>query len=229
MDESLYDIKGSELDIDWIDIEFSSIMCELDALRRHLTLIEDEILEISREAKNRKKRSIQKIRKENLDPVECDIECGQIEFDHHQMITIDLPRLLRGSFVVILFAAFEATNEEIMRFVKEQRNSSKVKEGRKQMSDIFKDCKNESPDGVDNLEVLKYVRDAYAHSNGRFEAVNMKTQRKIDEYLEKDIGIQIVSGFIVISKTLLQSLFDSVVNSIECQIKTTKERYETDS
>ena len=63
--------------------------------------------------------------------------------------------------------------------------------------------------------MLSELRNAIAHTNGRVDLLKKSSQEKIQEWEKKNIGIEVISGYITVSSDFLHEVFRHVRGSLE--------------
>jgi hypothetical protein len=167
---------GEEIIIDERDFLFLELDHEFWALGVHLDALEEQIL-LWQQHKPEGSRP---------PPMEGSIEYEHVMAEwaeHHATVEYVMPRLLRSSFVVLLWAAYEAAVYEIATFLR--RRGQLVPDFRGGLTVRSRDYFGKilgltlhSGDGLERLQVLEAVRHAIAHCNGRLTEVEKKKRDK---------------------------------------------------
>jgi hypothetical protein len=215
---------GEEIIIDERDFLFLELDHEFWALGVHLDALEEQIL-LWQQHKPEGSRP---------PPMEGSIEYEHVMAEwaeHHATVEYVMPRLLRSSFVVLLWAAYEAAVIEIARFLRRR--------GQLEMADLRGDFTARSNkyygkvlglplhsgDGLERLRVLEAVRHAIAHCNGRLTEVEKTKRDKIRSWMKKYPGISEERGCIMLSQGFVRQAFSDVARELERLIAIAKTTY----
>ena len=187
-----------------IDIRLIEVERELSILGEHLELIEEQIKRSTdlaiceREARER----------ELENDVEADeSDWGELHNEYRNYIEVTLPRILRNPLLVTLFAVYESAVKDIARFMKKEDDPSLddakgdfLEHAKKYYKHVLHFELSGDNERWKRLKMLSTLRNAIAHTNGRWEAIDKKTRCKIMKYkvVNKDYG------FILVSKPFLR-------------------------
>ena len=213
------------------DFRLGEVLGELDTLKRHLELIEEEI---KRGEEVAKAELYANVRKLCLDEKDAERYYDEKAEEHHYyeeyyyQIEFVLPRVLRGSFPVALFAVYETAVTEVASHIQKKRG------GQISLDDIKGDLLNRAKKYYKNvlqfelssnnkrwerLTVLAELRNAIAHTNGRLDMIEKNKREKI----LKIHGVKEELGFVIISETFLRETFALVKDDLEDLVARYKE------
>ena len=149
------------------------------------------------------------------------------EYDHQ--IDFVIPYMLRGPFLISMWAAYELAVGEISELVRKKQGQGTS------LADMnargFPGCAKEyyrqmipfplytSTQLWERLTLLYALRNAMAHANGRLDLVNTaryKSQaRQIQDAISKNkVGVKDYSGFIIVSGEFLRETFKIVKDEL---------------
>ncbi len=212
------EIKGMSILVDFRLLEVSM---ELDTLEKYLELIEEEIKRGQEAAKEELEA---KTRELSLDEVEWDI----LRQDYRHQVEFVRPRILRGPFLVTLFAVYETSVTEVASRIQKKRS------GQISLDDIKGDLLNRAQKYYkhvlqfelssnnkrwERLTVLADLRNAIAHTNGRLDMIEEKKREKI----LKINGVEDKLGFVIVSGAFLRETFTLVKDDLEDLVARYKE------
>ena len=196
-----------------LDFRFVENYYELDALGDYLNVLEDQLSLIITKEQERIKADILK-NKKKLDEVELSLMHQEL----NNLIYELLPRFFRSPFLVTLYAIAESAIIEVADYLQNQKNKSlSIKDIR---GDNFIDQTKKYFDHVlefklfsdasiiDRLEMLRILRNAVAHGNGRFERIKNKDDvKKIKQWKKDNIGISLLGDSIIFSNVFLSETY----------------------
>ena len=156
------------------DVRFFMVPTELSLLNTHLKLIEDTIEQGRKSATDNLQTQVQK-----LNPADShfDAERSFLFQEYDFMINCAYPRMLRGPFLISMFAIYESTVEEASRIIRNRRAGTirlkDIKGGfLEQSKKYFEDVPQFELYTCDSrwqrLKHLSKLRNAVAHGNDRF-------------------------------------------------------------
>lgn len=206
---------GEEIIIDERDFLFLELDHEFWALGVHLDALEEQILFWQQHTPEGSRPP----------PMEGSIECEDVMAEwaeHHAKVEYVMPRLLRSSFVVLLWAAYEAAINEIAKFLRSRRQPGMADYGRgaftRRSSDYFGKVLGltlHAGGGLERMQVLEAVRHAIAHCNGRLTEVEKKKRDRIHSWMKKDGGISVERGCIMLSQGFVREAYSDVGSEVE--------------
>ncbi len=203
-----------------IDFRLLDVSLELSALEDHLELIENQIQSL----RTSEKIALDSlVRSQNSSPD--DFEWDEAYRDYYHKVESLLPRLFRGPFFVSLYAVYEAVVTEVARLIQrtlEQplslndiRDSDFLDRAKKYYRHVlrFELCGDNTT--WQQIIVLSELRNAMAHTNGRWEMLGEATKDRIKKWKKTHTGLEIVEGYIIADSAFLRKTFGIVRSSLD--------------
>ena len=191
---------------------------ELEALEEHLQLIENQMERIERTERNKTETSI---RKEGLCPEDPEWHIAWQQYDYR----IDsLPIFFRGTFLVVLYAAYESIVTEIAHSIQVKQSQKKkindlrgdfLERAKKYYKHILKFDLYSDEKVWQQVKMLSTLRNAFAHANGRLDMLNERSSQIIQKWAEKNLGISTYYGYIICEVNIVADMFGAVRSSLE--------------
>ena len=156
--------------------------------------------------------------------------------EHLETVDYVLPRLLLTSFVVVLWAVYEAAVKELAECL------GCISGQHLKISDLFGDFTKKSRNyfehilGIDlyssyevreRLERIEMVRHAIAHANGRLTEVRPDNRKKLNMWIKEDRGISEERGCLMLSKDFVRQGYADVNREIERLIALAKPKIDS--
>ena len=211
-------MKKIEIDFSESDFRLLDASIELDALEEHLQLIERQMEYIERTERNKTETYI---RKEDLCPDDPEWHIAWQKYDYR----IDqLPRFFRGTFLVVLYAAYESIVTEIARLIQDKQSQKKKindlkgdfsERAKKYYKHILKFDLYSKEKVWQQVKMLSTLRNAFAHANGRLDMLNEKTRNSIQNWAQQKRGISTDDGYIICEANTVADIFGAVRDSLE--------------
>ena len=211
------------------DFRLGEVSEELYTLEKHLELIEEEIKRGEEAAKAEldvKVRPLyQNDRELSLD--EKDEEHGY-RGEYYYQIDFVLPRILRGPFLVALFAVYETAVTEVASHIQKKSGGQislddikgdLLSRAKKYYKHVLQFELSSNKKSWERLTVLADLRNAIAHTNGRIDRIRVGTREKI---LKID-GVEDELGFVTVSGAFLRETFTLVKDDLEDLVARYKE------
>ena len=200
------------------DYGLDDIRVELFALEDFLALVEKQIDSLRQTAEVVLDADISRQR---LSPDDGEWLLARSEYDEH--VEVFRPRFFRGPFLVALYAVHEAAVTEIAGLMQKKQGRNESLDGRRDFLGHAKRYFEQTlhfelcPDNTawERLKMLSELRNAIAHTNGRVDLLKKSSQEKIQEWEKKNIGIEVISGYITVSSDFLHEVFRHVRGSLE--------------
>lgn len=160
--------------------------------------------------------------------LKADLAAAHTDWDEAQMHLQELdllvehafPRAFRGGFIGILWGTFEAGVAEIARGLASHRDLPiKLRELRgndfidltsKYFDAILHLPLFEQPQDLAAISDLLKVRNGFAHGNGRLAALNEQTFRAVESVAQKNVGVSVDWGNIVLNAAFCETSFKAV-------------------
>lgn len=202
-----------------LDFRFVESYYELDALGEFLNVIENQLENVINQEKKRVESEILS-KKKDLD----EVELANIQQEFNDRVYELLPRFFRSPFLVTLWAISESAIIEVADYIQKQKNlplSMRDIRGNNfldQANKYFKyilefELFNEVV--YDRLEMLRILRNAIAHCNGRLEAIkNKEDLNKLKKWNKEEIGITLLINSIIFSESFLRETYEIVSTAI---------------
>jgi hypothetical protein len=210
-----------------IDFRLVDITMELQALEDHIHLIEMQISDLSKS----KQLELDKYLAQGKWTPE-DFEWDEAKHEYYDMVEFLLPRFFWGSFIVSLYAVYEAAVTEIARLI--QGNKAEIlamndlkgnfleRAGKYYKSVLnFELCNNDET--WERIKVLVELRNAIAHANGRIDILKTGTQQKIKNWTKTKMGISLWNNYFLVSAGFSKETFRLVRSSLEDLVRRYKE------
>lgn len=181
-------------------LRLSRVSVEVSILNEHLELIEEQIKRGEKEAKCKLDTEIRGLTPDDED------SWSRPHDEYDYQVEVTLPRILRNPFLVSLFAVYESAVTTIAELVQEEkgqkiaiddlRGRGFLNRSKRYYRHILQFDLSTDNERWKRLMVLSDLRNAIAHSNGRYEAISKELRRRIKQqgFLDKDTGFIIVPG-----------------------------------
>lgn len=183
-----------------VDLRLSDVEFELWALEEHLAALEESVTFLKAQDRIRTEA---RLREQGLADDEGEIQIALQE--HDQRVNHVLPRYLRGSFLVALWAVFEAAVRDIADHLRHQKSrefrlgdlhGNILDSGQKYFKHVLERELLPGTETAERLTRALILRNAYAHANGRLDAVYERDLPKIKKWIEGNVGVSEDHGFI---------------------------------
>ena len=126
-----------------------------------------------------------------------------------------------------VYAAYESTVTEIADLIRDRKSQGItikdlrgdfLQQAKRYYQHIlrFELCSNEET--WEQIRMLRDLRHAYAHANGRLELLKRPHQRRIEGWMEQDRGISIHYDYIICEASTVDEIFRAVRGSLDCLI-----------
>ncbi|MGI9090677.1 MAG: hypothetical protein ACR2GG_06200 [Gemmatimonadaceae bacterium] len=152
---------------------------------------------------------------------------------YHEVVSTMLPQVFRSSFVLVLYATFEAAVTETADVLRQQHgrptelpaNSSFLKAASRYFHDEFS-IELLPADSRDKIHVLKRVRDALVHANGRKGAMKASTWDKLASDRDRGAAFSLEDGYIRLEQGFLVDMLLAVRVSLRSLITAARDSLE---
>lgn len=150
-----------------------------------------------------------------------------------QFVYEDFPRFFFGSMLIALWSSFEAALYELVKYMKGQNPRSEdfmTVRGKTVLHRAKKYLRRNlrysftTPDW-EYLQMLRILRNAIVHTNGRLELVDKKNKKRIERYINQGIGISASWGVIIISKDFLVESYMRINATVRQIVSTARKKY----
>jgi hypothetical protein len=209
-----------------INLAFAELLAILHALEEYLNLIEEQTERSQNSAKHKLEAALWNLKPDDKD-AKSEVRLLYQEYDHQ--IDFVIPYMLRGPFLISMWAAYELAVGETSELVRKKQGQGTS------LADMdvrdFPGCAKEyykqvipfqlytSTQPWERLTLLYALRNAMAHANGRLDLINTarykKQARRIQDAIsKKKVGVKDYSGFIIVSGDFLKETFTVVKDEV---------------
>jgi len=206
-----------------IDLRLVDVDYELWALAEHQQALEEYL---SAEKATDRKRTWARLHEQGLADDEAEIQLAFQE--HEQRVEHALPRLLRGSYLVVVWAVFEAAMEEIAEHLrvgtqhqlklKDIAGDNFLSRAEKYFTQLLRAPLTTTNEQRTNLRMLLGVRNAIAHANGRLEAVRKEQLTNITAWIADGVGLSDEHGWIMPFDEFVKRMYETVNDVLKALI-----------
>lgn len=196
------------------DFTLLLVSIELDTLREHLELIEQQAKWAQNDAESRFQADMEKL------PSFDEAEWGMLRQEYNYRVDFVIPRVLRNPFLVSLFAVYETTVLEIAGLIQKKQNvriplndlkGDLLERAKKYYSEILQFELSKSNVSWERLALLSDLRNVIAHTNGRIDTIaDSKRER-----LLKSKGVYDWLDFVLVDEAFLKETYALVKDEIE--------------
>lgn len=209
-----------------IDLRFLESEYPLTAIGNLIEAVDQQMPSIIQQ-------EVRRIEEKYRDETKNDPEKASDIFMLDTFVDEDFPRFFYGSMLVTLYGIFEAATMDAMQHIQGQKGHSKdIRDvpGDNYLSKVKKYFSTElefvfEEESWNRLEMLRILRNALAHANGRLEFLKRRIRCRIENMAKQKIGVSISSGNIIISKDFLMESHVSVSKSVRALVAIVKEAY----
>lgn len=211
----------------YLDFRFSDPEHELWALEEYNRILEQNLSVLKTQEENLLNKRVQEQGMSEED--------ARIEFQEHYHITEDiLPRYFRGNTLITLWAIYESALHEFAKYIKKQQNitlavndfnGSTLTKFRKYYDHVLKFPLVTDEELWTKIEMLLVLRNAFAHGNGRKDAVSEDTWKKAKKWHDQKIGIVVDMNYITFTAQFIQEAILTVKSSLNDLIQRIKAVY----
>ena len=190
------------------DFRLVGVLAELSTLQEYLNLVEESIERGQQEAADK----FDAVLKECPDT---ESEYGVAFEDYRCRVEITIPHILRGPFLVALFAVYEAAVTEIAPLVQKKQKQpialddikgDLLDRAKKYYKHVLNFELSKSNRHWQRLVLLSELRNAIAHTNGRIDMIRSGTKKKI----LKNEGVTEKLGYLIVTEAFLRETFELV-------------------
>ena len=135
---------------------------------------------------------------------------------HHDVVSTMLPQIFRSSFVLVLYAVLEAAITETALVLSKQHGCAEFKPGQKFLKEASGYLMSEFgivllPDETrDAIHLLKRVRDAFVHANGRKGAIKERTWTQLERDRQSGAHFSLEDGYVKLDRQFLINMLLAV-------------------
>ncbi len=211
-----------------IDLRFVEVLYELNATERYISLFEGQLPIL---VKQEEDKALDRIREERLDMD--DGETDLIRQELYDLTENVLPRFFRNAILVTLWSIFESAMIDIANELQSAQQRALgiddikgdfLERTNKYFRHIVNFPLNVSGKEWQRINMLKVLRNAIAHCNGRFENITKdKDKKEIRKWEKANIGISVeMFGNLMFSKPFVAETFYCVNNFLTSVIAEVK-------
>lgn len=198
-----------------IDFRFFEIYLELDSLKEFLSSIKEQETFLSRA---RWEELLEKIELKSLKDDEAEWNIASQKY--HHLTEHVYPKALRGSFIVSLWATFESSITQIAKFIQTRkeielklsdlRSSNILDQFKKYFAHILNFDLMISDDSWRKLEEVYLIRNCFAHTNGRIDALKQHDRDRLFKVKSASSDICEMYDYVFLEKVFIQNSFNLV-------------------
>lgn len=203
-----------------IDFRLFNTIAELRNHRDILKSIENQESFLSESKWNELMKYIKSLGLET-DEVECDLLRQQYDYETDYLY----PKALRGAFLISLWATFEAGILEIARLIQiskgiklkisDIRAENILDQFTKYFTEILEFDLGFSNGEWTELKDLYFLRNCYAHTNGRIDAFKENEKNKFNNLKTRSKYIDEKFGYVVVEMNYLHDIYEIVSQKLE--------------
>ncbi len=216
--------------LDSIAFEFALISYEFYSLEEILNILRDQKSSIMEQKMITGAERIKEIHGD--DSVSDLLRQGHVA-QFTKFINVIYPRFLNCSMLVILYAICEAAITEIASIIQKKENLNLsmddirggfLKRAAKYYERVLSLKIFNSNEAWKRFEVVRTVRNAVVHANGRYELVIKDVRKELDRIIDLGIGVEIADDYILVTEEFLSETFTMLRDAIEDLINRTTRR-----
>lgn len=196
-----------------IDLRFAEVLYELNAVRQYITSFESQLPVI---VKEEEEKTYNCLRQEQL--TLDDGEKNLIRQEFYDLTENVLPRYFRNTILVTLWSIFESAIIDIAKELQSEHQKSLsiddlkgdfLERTKKYFLHIVNFPLNVSGREWQSINMLKVLRNAIAHCNGRLENVTKdKDKKEIQKWEKENIGLTVeMMGNLMFSRGFVEDIF----------------------
>ncbi len=199
-----------------IDFRLLEVDFQLSNLSKHLSLIEDQIVQDEIAARSARDSGLK-----SLDPTsdEYDMEEQMLRHVYDYQVQVVAPFIYRNPFILIMYSVYESAVTEIADLLQKKQGKNIAIGDLK--GDFLSRAKKYFVDVLDfklignskrweRLQVLRYIRNIVAHSNGR---LNPNSDKQLS--VIKKEGFSEWLGFLLSTKGFLRDMYEVVKGELD--------------
>jgi hypothetical protein len=210
-----------------IDLRFVDVLYELNATEQYISSFERQLPSIVKQEEEKAYRRIQE-EQMNIDNREADL-IWQMFYDLTENV---LPRFFRNAILVTIWSIFESAIMDISKELQSEQHKTLGIEDLK--GDFLERAKKYFHYIVDfplevtgkewqRINMLKVLRNAIAHCNGRVEGITKdKDLKDIQRWEKENIGLTIEVDTLMFSKEFVEETYHCVNNFLTSLIAAVK-------
>lgn len=196
-----------------IDLRFVDVLYELNAVEQYITSFESQLPDI---IKQEEEKTYNRIREKQLTINDGETDIIRQEF--YDLTENVLPRYFRNAILVTLWSIFESAIIDIAKALQSEHKKALsiddlkgdfLERTKKYFLHIVNFPLNVSGREWQRINMLKVLRNAIAHSNGRLENITKdKDKKEIQKWEKENIGLTVeMMGNIMFSRAFVEEIF----------------------
>ena len=205
-----------------VSFRLVEVSADLGILEDHLKLIEEQM--------DQGHQSAEEIRHailEQLPALSGDDRRARSQFAYEvydDYVEFQLPHILYNSFLVSLYAVYESSVTRIARLIqekKEQKISLDDLKGdfldraQKYYQHVLTFELSKNNQSWERLKILAGLRHAIVHANGHLDMIKVSKRKKIQKWIEKDVGIEAYYEDIIVNQSFVRETFNAVKEDLK--------------
>lgn len=212
-----------------IDLRFVEVLYELDATAKYISSFEAQLPSL---VKQEEENAFDRIREEhlNMDDGEADL----IRQELYDLTENVLPRFFRNAILVTVWSIFESAIIDIAKELQSERRKvlniddlkgDFLERTKKYFHHILDVPLNVGDKEWQRINMLRVLRNAIAHCNGRVETITKdKDLKDIQNWEKNRIGLSVAAGNLMFSKDFIEETYDCVNSFLTNLIAEVKRR-----
>jgi hypothetical protein len=203
-----------------MDFILIDVSAEIYAIEEFLEIMEKQIEHIKKSQKSILDKALKEKKLNSDDHPEWD----ELYQNYDRLVEFLLPCFFRGPFLISLYAIYEAAVTEIARLLQKDkgqalsindlRGADFLDRAEKYYMHILHFDLYVDKSAWEQIKMLSEIRNAIAHTNGRIDVLRENAKKRILDWVEKKIGINLYWGSIVVDAAFLEKTFLCVRTSL---------------
>jgi hypothetical protein len=213
-----------------IDFRFVDVLYELNATARYISLFEDQLPDL---IKQEEEKALCQIREERLT-----LDNGEADLIRQELYDLTenvLPRFFRNAILVTIWSIFESAIIDISKELQSKQHKTLgiddlkgdvLDRAKKYFHNIINFPLNVTGKEWLRINMLKVLRNAIAHCNGRIENITKdKDLKDIQRWEKENIGLTIETGNLMFSRDFVEETYYYINNFLTSLIADVKRSY----
>lgn len=191
------------------------MLYELNAMERYIASFEGQLPSI---VKQEEEKAFARIREERIHAD--DGEADLIRQELYDLTENVLPRFFRNAILVTLWSIFESAVIDIAKELQSEQNKAIgiddikgdfLERTKKYFHHVLNFPLNVSGKEWQRINMLRVIRNAIAHCNGRVENLAKdKDPKDLQRWEKQNVGLTIEAGNLMFSKNFVQETYDCI-------------------
>ncbi len=213
-----------------LNIMFLEVHYELNALKKHISIIESQLPMIIKSEQEKAKKAWchdEKVTDEAIIKLK--------HYEINELVEIALPKYFRSSILVTLWAIFESAIHEIAKVEMKQQKLNKIfidsgnsffERFKNYYKNILKLPLETDGKSWQHLKMFYVFRNAIVHANGQLDNIKNESNKiKIKQWIKDDIGIKENKGNLLFSPEFIIKTYDIINNILKDLINKVKKNH----